>query len=194
MRRALFLDRDGTISPEIGFLDDVERVELLPRAAEAIRLAETAGFVTVLVTNQSGVARGLFSEARLDEIHGQLQAKLKESGATLADIYYCPHHPDVGPAGYRKNCRCRKPNPGMLLRAGEELGLDLKRSYMVGDRVTDIEAGRRAGTRTALVRTGLGDAELRRFDELGVDAPDYVAGDLLAAVRWIVGDCRERVP
>ena len=194
MRRALFMDRDGTVSPEVGFLDDVERVELLPRSAEAIRLATQSGFVTVLVTNQSGVARGFFSEARLEEIHARLLSLLEDSGAKIDAIYYCPHHPDVGPAGYRKNCRCRKPNPGMLLRAGEELGLDLQSSYMVGDRGGDIEAGQRAGTRTLLVRTGLGVDELERFDELGGDRPDHVAGDLLDAVRWIVGDRSRQVP
>ncbi len=185
------MDRDGTICEEVGYLSDVDRVRLLPRSAEALRKASEAGFMTVVVTNQSGVARGYFEEALVLEANRRMMQLLAAHGAKIDRIYYCPHHPTVGSDEYRKDCACRKPRPGMLLRARDELGIDLPRSYMVGDSARDVEAGRRAGATTVLVLTGYGEEEQRNRSSESTAGPDHVARDLLDAVDWILG--RERV-
>jgi len=170
------LDRDGVVIQqwEGKYLDDPEGVELLPGAAEAIRRLREAGFLVVMVTNQAGIGHGHLAEDTLGEIHARLQELLSRKGTKLDGIYYCPHTPeDV--------CPCRKPAPGMLLRAAEELGIDLSRSYMVGDMTTDIEAGKRAGCFSILVRTGFGGSDGRSDSE-----PDAVCDDLPSAVDFIL--------
>ena len=166
------------------------RLRLLPRAAEAIRRVNEAGFAVVVVTNQSGIARGLLTEDDLEEIHAVLRRRLARGRARLDGIYFCPHHPEGARREYRRRCRCRKPAPGMLLRAAEDLDLDLTRCYAIGDGARDVEAGRRAGCRTVLVRTGYGaETEAR----LGAELPaDHVADDLSGAVEWILGERRGR--
>jgi D-glycero-D-manno-heptose 1,7-bisphosphate phosphatase len=186
MTPAILLDRDGTVTTEVGPVLTPDRLRLLPDSAAAIRSACAAGFRAAVVTNQSAVARGLLSEEDLERVHGRLLALLGEEGATLDGIYHCPHHPEHGAPPYRRACDCRKPKPGLVLRAACDLGLDLARSYMVGDRMRDLQAGRAAGTRTILVLTGYGR------DEFGYHATrrrapvDHVATDLSDAVHWIL--------
>jgi len=204
-RPAVFLDRDGTVLRESSYLRSPETMRLLPGAAAAIRRLNRAGLAVVIATNQSGVARGLLSEADLEHIHQVLRERLRHRGAKLDGIYYCPHHSDPfgvaqgrpeprsrGEADlpqYRRRCRCRKPSPGLLLRAARELDLDLARSFAVGDSARDLAAGRRAGCRTVLVRTGYGrETEA----ELGKSAVDHAADDLPAAVDWILNYTRAR--
>jgi D-glycero-D-manno-heptose 1,7-bisphosphate phosphatase len=185
-RRAIFMDRDGTVCEEVGYVNHLSRVRLLPRSAEAIRLANQAGFQTVLVTNQAGVARGYFDEDLVHEVHDHLRHLLAEAGARLDGIYYCPHHPEVGAPAYRRACDCRKPKPGMLRRAEEEMGIDLARSYVVGDTVKDLGVARGVGAAAVLVLTGYGRGELEHQSEGWTLKPDHVAEDLLDAVRWIL--------
>jgi len=185
-RRAIIMDRDGTVCDEVGYVNHLERVSLLPRSAAAIRAANEAGFQTVVVTNQAGVARGYFAESLVDEVHDRVRELLAADGARVDGIYYCPHHPEVGEPAYRKVCTCRKPLPGMLERARDEMGIDLPSSYMIGDSVKDLLAGRRAGTTTVLVLTGYGRGELQYQSHAWTVKPDHVADDLLDAVTWIL--------
>jgi D,D-heptose 1,7-bisphosphate phosphatase len=192
--QAVFLDRDGTITEEVGYLDRMEKLQLIPGAAEAIRLINKSGMKSVVITNQSGVARGFFDEAFVEKIHTYLRDILRAEGALIDAFYFCPHHPTEGRAGYLKICDCRKPAPGMFLRAAEELRIDPNHSYMVGDTLKDIEAGARAGTRGVLVRTGCGKesvAALAAGPESKDGAtvrPAHIAADLREAVAWIMED------
>ena len=141
-RRAAFLDRDGTIIEEVGYLDRPERVEFYPWTIDAIRALNRAGLAVVMVTNQSGVARGFFTEAVVDDVHRHMAAMLAEGGAHIDAYYYCPHHPDGKVAGYAQACDCRKPGRGLIDRAVREFGVDPARSFVVGDRWVDIALGR----------------------------------------------------
>jgi len=182
LRPAVFLDRDGTLTVESEWVRSGQDLLLVPGAAEALRLLSAAGYVLVLVTNQSAVARGIIDEAQLAEIHAHLGELLAADGAQLEAIYHCPHHPTEGVGAGRTECSCRKPKPGLVLQAARELGLDLEHSWMVGDAARDLEAGWSAGVRGVLVLTGKGEREralLRR-------EPAFVAKDVLAAARWIV--------
>jgi D-glycero-D-manno-heptose 1,7-bisphosphate phosphatase len=185
-RRAIIMDRDGTVCEEVGYVNHVDRVRLLPRSAAAIKAANDAGYQTVVVTNQAGVARGYFAETLVDEVHDRVRELLAEQHARLDGIYYCPHHPDVGPPPYRKACNCRKPLPGMLERARDEMGIDLRASYMIGDSAKDLGAGHRAGTTNVLVLTGYGKGELAYQSHAWKVQPDHVADDLQDAVSWIL--------
>lgn len=190
--RAVFLDRDGTINEEVGHLGDVERITILAGSANAIRELNQAGFKIVIVTNQAGVARGIFDEDAVRRVNQHLIALLAEDGASIDAAYYCPHHPEFGNADYRKNCDCRKPKPGMLQQAADELGIDLENSFIVGDTAKDIIAGKSVGCRAALVLTGHGKSELESMSEstssdCSENYPDFIAEDLPAAVRWILG-------
>lgn len=184
-RRALLLDRDGTICEDVGYLNVVEELRLLPRSAEAIVAASAAGFQSVVITNQAGIARGVLDESRLDEIHDRLRELLGAEGARLDGIYYCPHHPDGEVERYRARCACRKPESGMLLRARDEMGIDLMSSYLVGDHLRDVEAGLAVGATTILVLTGHGRDQLDRRDPTS-PKPAYVCEDLYEAVAWIL--------
>lgn len=155
-RPALLLDRDGTLIVEAEYLADPNRVELLPGAAAAVARANDAGVPVVVVTNQSGVARGFFPESRIAEVHARLVELLAAESARVDAFYHCPHHPDGTVPEYRIACDCRKPKPGMLLAAARDLGLDLARSWMVGDKLDDLRAGAAAGCGPVLVRTGYG--------------------------------------
>lgn len=154
MKRAIFLDRDGTIIVDKGFVHKKEDLELLPGAAQAIKLAREAGFLVVVVTNQSGVARGYFTEEEVKAFNAYLNRVLAQRGARIDAFYYCPHHPQAPIEAYRKACSCRKPRPGLLLRAAQELGIDLCQSWMIGDSPRDAEAGQRAGCNTILLERG----------------------------------------
>jgi D-glycero-D-manno-heptose 1,7-bisphosphate phosphatase len=186
VRRAVLLDRDGTVCEEVGYIDDIDRVRLIDGSAEAIRMANRAELQTVIVTNQAGVARGLLTEDLVGETHDRIRELLAEADARLDGIYYCPHHPDVGGERYRKACDCRKPAAGMLLRARDEMGIDLESSYVVGDSIRDVEAGGRVGATTVLVLTGHGKGQLAQQSDDRRLRPDHIATDLREAMEWIL--------
>lgn len=178
---AVFLDRDGTINEDPGYLTHPSEVRLLPGVGEALRLLQEQGFCLVVVSNQSGVARGLLTEAMLAEIHARLEALLHAEGVRLRGLYYCPHHPEGAPP-YRRACDCRKPKGGLVERAAKEHRIDLTRSYVIGDQHIDVELARQMGMPAILVLTGQGRLSLAS----GQMQPDYVAPDLAAAARWIL--------
>jgi D-glycero-D-manno-heptose 1,7-bisphosphate phosphatase len=185
-RRAVFMDRDGTISEEIGYVNHVSRFRVFDYSAKAISLLNQKGWLAVLVTNQAGVARGYFTENLIGEVHAKLEGALAEGGSHLDAIYYCAHHPSVGDAPYRTDCGCRKPKPGLIHRASEELDIDLAQSWMIGDRYSDIELARNAGLHSAFVLSGYGRGEWEYQREVWQHQPDLVAEDLLAAVKSVV--------
>ncbi|HEV7889178.1 MAG TPA: HAD family hydrolase [Pyrinomonadaceae bacterium] len=187
-RRAVFMDRDGTISEEVGYVNHVSRYRVFPFAAEAVRTLNESGWLAVLVTNQAGVARGYFKEELIGEVHKVLASELERGGARLDAVYYCPHHPGVGEPPYRFDCDCRKPRPGLLLRAAQELDLDLSRCWMVGDRFSDAELARNAGAHSALVLTGYGRGELEHQSDVWPQRPELIAENLLEAVKKIVAN------
>ena len=185
MRPAVFLDRDGTINRDPGYLTDPELLQIFEDVPQALRLLQLSGYALVVVTNQSGVARGCFTEHRLADIHGRLLQLLGNEGIVLDGIYYCPHHPYASLEVYRRNCNCRKPEPGLLLQAAQDLELDLARSVMVGDSISDIQAGRRAGCGlTVLVRASYPPA-IRSEDSAG-GTPDFITNKLGVAAQWII--------
>ena len=183
-RPAVFIDRDGTLTDEVGYVNHPSRLRLLPRSAEAIRRLNAAGVAAVVVTNQAGIARGYFSEKLLHEVHDVLRAQLAAAGAHLDGLYACVHHPSEGERPYRVRCDCRKPQAGLLVRAAAELGLDLGRSTMVGDKASDLVPARTVGAGAVLVLTGYGRGEWEYRRERFEVEPDHVAGDLLGAVEW----------
>jgi D-glycero-D-manno-heptose 1,7-bisphosphate phosphatase len=183
-RPAVFIDRDGTLTEEVGYVNHPSRLRLLPRAGEAIRRLNAAGVAAVVVTNQAGVARGYFSETVLHAVNESLRDQLARAGARLDGLYTCLHHPSEGEPPYHAQCDCRKPRPGLLLRAAGDLGLDLARCTMVGDKASDLVAARAVGVDAVLVLTGYGRGEWEyRRERLEVQ-PDHVAIDLLDAVDW----------
>jgi len=184
--RAVFLDRDGTLNEEVGYVNHLDRFVLLPRVAQAIRLLNEHGFKAVVVTNQSGVARGYFSESLLHLVHQRMENLLNQEGAHLDGIYYCPHHPDAGAPPYRQKCRCRKPDTGLVETAVKELDLDCSKSYVIGDRGAEIEFARRIGAKGILVLTGYGKGEWEYCRDQWIVKPDHVAPDLYEAVQWIL--------
>jgi len=181
---AVFLDRDGTLIEEVGYLDRKERVDLYPWSIDAIRVLNRAGFRVVLVSNQSGVARGFFSEEIVSDVHRHIAGLLDAGGARIDAYYYCPHHPDGKVKDYAVACDCRKPARGMVDRAVRELAVDPARSVVVGDRWLDVELARAVGARGVLVRTGYGvTEEAKPRPPLAADA---VVDNLIAAVGWIL--------
>src|SRR5919198_1966708 len=181
-RRAVFLDRDGTLIEEAGYLDRLERLVFYPWSVDAVRVLNRAGFAVVVVTNQAGIARGIFPEAFVADAHDHVRTRLEAGGARGDGFYYCPHHPDATVAEYRKACDCRKPQPGLLRRAAADLDLDLGRSFVVGDRWHDLEAGRAVGARAVLVRTGYGRTE-EAAPPAGA-AAETIVDNLMAAASW----------
>ena len=186
-RPALFIDRDGTLTEEVGYVNHPRRLRLLPRSAEAVRRLNRADVAAVVVTNQAGIARGYFSPDVLAAVNDELLRQLKDSGAHVDGLYVCPHHPDAGEPPYRASCDCRKPRPGLLTRAAAELGIDLSRSAVVGDKPSDVETAARVGARGVLVLTGYGLGEWEYRRATFPVAPDHVADDLLDAVEWFLG-------
>lgn len=186
-RRAVFIDRDGTISEEVGYVNHPSRYKVFPYAARAIRLLNEANWLAILVTNQAGVARGYFTEDIITQVHAILTDELARGGACLDAIYYCPHHPSVGDAPYHLDCDCRKPRPGLLQRAAQENSIDLAASWMIGDRHSDTELARNAGVHAAFVLSGYGRGEWEyQRAALWKTEPDMVAEDLLDAVERII--------
>lgn len=186
MHKAVFMDRDGTITEEVGYINHPSRLKLFDWTVEAIRQLNRAGLKAVVITNQAGVARGYFTEDLVKEVHLLLTEQVSRAGARLDGIYYCAHHPSVGEPPYRQDCDCRKPRPGLLHRAASELGIDLANSYMVGDRYGDVELARSVGARAILVKTGYGLGEYTYQRPSWPEPPDYIAEDLLDAVCWII--------
>ena len=185
-RPAVLLDRDGTINEQMGYVNHLSRFHLLPGAARAIRGLNEAGLAVVVVTNQSGLARGYFPESLLEAVHAEMYRLLAQEGARLDGLYVCPHHPEAKEERFRLDCDCRKPRTGLLERAAAELGLDLGRSYMVGDRWSDLRCGAAVGATTVLVLTGYGRGDALYVGPGQTVQPDHVAEDLEAAARWIL--------
>ena len=186
LRPAVFLDRDGTLNVEVDYLADPDALVLLPGVGRALAGLQRAGHLLVVVTNQSGVARGLFDEGTLGEIHAALARALAEFGVVLDHVGYCPHHPLIGTPPYRTVCDCRKPRPGLLRAAAEELPIDLGRSWVVGDSARDLEAGAALGLPGILVSTGKGRQAAQRLTDGGHPAKHCVK-DLAAAAALILG-------
>ena len=180
-KRAVFLDRDGTINVEVQYLGNPADFQFIPGVPWALRRLKGAGFLLVVVTNQSGIGRGYYDEAALESIHEQMHADLAGFGVSIDACYFCPHHPDHATGNYRKECDCRKPLPGMLQQAAEDLDIDLSRSYMIGDKLADVEAGINAGCTPLMVLTGYGSSHAERLPE-GVHA----YSDLQAAADAIL--------
>jgi len=180
-KRAVFLDRDGTVNVEKEYLHRTEEFEFIGGAPDAIRLLKNAGFLVIIVTNQSGIGRGFYDEAAVHRLHRYMDEELARCGAAVDAYYLCPHHPLHGIGEYRRKCGCRKPLPGMLLEAADDFSIDLSASYIIGDKMADVEAGIAAGCRPLLVRTGFGEKE-------SVSLPDGVCSyaDIMAAVRAII--------
>jgi D-glycero-D-manno-heptose 1,7-bisphosphate phosphatase len=190
-RRAVFIDRDGTLSEEVGYINHPSRFRLFPYSADAIRHLNENGWLAVVTTNQAGVARGYFSEEIIANVHEGMIKDLESAGARLDGIYYCAHHPSVGEPPYRFDCDCRKPKPGLISRAARELEIDLNESWMVGDRHSDVEVARNAGVKSAFVLSGYGRGEWEHQSATWNHQPDLVAENLLSAVEAIVKQSAE---
>lgn len=188
----MFMDRDGTMTVEGGYINHPSRLKLIPGTAEAVKLCNESGLLAIVVTNQAGVARGYFTENMIHVVHGKLRQMIEKKGGKLDAVYYCPHHPREGGEGYRLDCNCRKPKTGMIEAACKDLPVDLSRSYMVGDKISDSEFGHKLGLRTVMVMTGYGRGEYEYQRQDWKDTPDHFAKNLLGAVQWIQQDLQAR--
>jgi D-glycero-D-manno-heptose 1,7-bisphosphate phosphatase len=186
-RPAVFMDRDGCLIEEAGYINHPSRVRMLPRSPAAVACLNRAGIAAVMATNQAGIARDYFSKETLEAVNAEVERQLDASGARLDALYVCTHHPTAGQPPFRLECECRKPKPGLLLRAAAEMGLDLSRSVMIGDKPSDIGAGQAAGVATVLVLTGYGRGEWEYRRHEWTPGPDHVAEDLFDAVLWALG-------
>ena len=184
---AIFLDRDGTLSHEVGYVNHPSRFRLYPWSASAVRAINRASWLAVVVTNQAGVARGYFPESVFQEVQARLRGEVEKGGARFDAVYACLHHPSVGEPPYRESCDCRKPRPGLLRRAEKELGADLRSSWVIGDRYSDMQLAWSVGASGALVKSGYGLGELTYLSEGWSKQPDLVAENLLEAVERILG-------
>lgn len=187
----MFLDRDGTINEQMGYINHVSRFHLLPRAASAIRLLNEHDIPVVVVSNQSGVGRGYFPETLLDEVHEKMDRLLADNGAHVDGLYVCPHHPEAKEDKYRLDCDCRKPKIGLFRRAAEVLELDLPHSYVVGDRWSDLKAATTCKATGILVLTGYGRGDMKYIGPGESIQPRYIAEDLYDAVLWIIKELEE---
>lgn len=186
LRPAVFLDRDGTVNEQMGYINHLSRFHLLPEAGKAIKLLNDHGVPVIIVSNQSGLARGYFPVELLDAVHKKMDDLLAEQGANIDGLYYCPHHPEAKEEILRQACNCRKPKIGMLQQAAEELNLDLTRSFMVGDRWSDIKCAHAAGCGSVLVLTGYGRGDYEYIGPAQEIQPSHVAENLFEAVNWIL--------
>lgn len=184
MPKAVFLDRDGTIVEDVGYMNSPKQIQFIPGAIEAIKKLNEAGYKVVVITNQAGVAKGFITEDMLQTIDKTLQKFILSGGAYLDGLYYCPHHPEHGLYPYKQDCQCRKPKPGLFKKAEQDLNVDLARSWMIGDKATDMEAGKRAGTKTIFVTTGKGKNEIDRLKQ----KPDHITENLSLAVAWLLSN------
>lgn len=187
-QRAVFMDRDGTISEEVGYINHASRFRLFPYSAAAIKYLNENGWLAIVVTNQAGVARGYFPEEMIDTVHADMTRQVADAGGRIDAIYYCAHHPSVGEPPYRVDCDCRKPKPGLIRRATEDFDIDLSNSWMIGDRYSDVELAHNAGVKSMLVMSGYGRGEWEHQRASWTVQPDLAAEDLLEAVQAIVGE------
>ena len=185
MRPAVFLDRDGTINEQMGYINHISRFKLLPRVADAIRMLNENNYLVVVVTNQSGPARGYFPVELVYEVNNYMKELLRKEGANIDAVYFCPHLPEDG-------CNCRKPKTGMIEMACKDLNIDLSLSYVIGDMCDDIELAKNAGIKGIMVKTGYGMGEIEyRLPKRNLK-PDYIADDLFSAVKWILENDKRR--
>ncbi|HEX8183177.1 MAG TPA: D-glycero-beta-D-manno-heptose 1,7-bisphosphate 7-phosphatase [Blastocatellia bacterium] len=184
-RAAIFIDRDGTINKDTGYVSRPDELIIYPYAAEAVRLVNESGLKAIVITNQSGVARGLYTEETLAAIHDRMTRELAREGARIDAIYYCPHHPEIGDEPYRRACECRKPGPGMLRQAAREHGIDLARSYVIGDKASDMNLATGAGAQGVMVLTGYGRETIANRERWYCE-PVIIADNLLEAVKLIL--------
>ncbi len=184
MDKVIFLDRDGTINREDGYITRVDQIHLYEGAVPALRMLKEMGYRIVIVSNQAGVAKALLTEQALQEINNALLSMLKAEGILIDRLYYCPHHPEAVVPEYKKACECRKPKTGMVMRAVKELGVQVQGAYMIGDKLTDIELARNFGGRGILLLTGYGKEEIKKLDPQKHN-PVYIGKDILDAVSWI---------
>ena len=182
MNKAVFLDRDGTIVEDVGYISSPQQLNFIPGSIEAIKKLNAAGYKVIVITNQAGVARGIVTEDMLQTIDKVMHRQILNGGAHLDGLYYCPHHPEHGVYPYKQACECRKPHTGLIKKAIKDHDLDLSLSFMIGDKASDIEAGKKAGVKTAFVLTGYGTTEK---DELK-NKPDHIAKNLSEAVKWVL--------
>ncbi|MVT08498.1 D-glycero-alpha-D-manno-heptose-1,7-bisphosphate 7-phosphatase [Chitinophaga tropicalis] len=182
MRKAIFIDKDGTLVRNVPWNVDPEYIQLEPYAGEALRLLQNGGYVLVVVTNQGGVAKGYFPESALSAVIRKVDALLAEQGVQLDGFFYCPHDLEGVVSGYAITCSCRKPAPGMMIRAAEELHISLEGSWMLGDILNDVEAGNRSGCRSILVDNG----NETEWDLSPLRKPEFIAGNMLEAAEYII--------
>lgn len=185
MRKAVFFDRDGTINEEVGYIKDLNNLKLIKNASNSIKKIKEKGFLAILITNQSGPARGYYDEKWVNTLNNRVQELLLSEGTELDKMYYCPHLPDGIVPEYSIECDCRKPNTGLFLKAKEDFDIDLKSSYMIGDKATDVDAGHNAGTKSILLKTGYGTDVLDGKYQFVPNA-DYIAEDINDAIDWIL--------
>ena len=185
LRPAIFLDRDGTLNVDVGYLHAIEQLKLYPWTGDALRLLKRAGYLLVVVSNQAGIAQGMIAPGFVEEAHAEMLRRVRDSGGDLDALYYCPHHPRGAVKELATDCRCRKPRPGMIEDAARDLGIDVSRSWTVGDKWLDVQLGQAAGTRSILVRTGWGaEQEKQRPERQTVDA---ICDNLIHATSIILG-------
>jgi len=185
MEKAVFLDRDGTINEEMGYINHISRLKIFPFTSEAVKILTSCGYKVIVISNQAGLARGYFDQALLDEVNQELIHSLSAEQAQIEKIYYCPHLKDAVVDKYKKDCECRKPKPGMIIKAQKEFNIDLKQSYMIGDRYKDIEFGFNQGLKTIMVLTGYGLGEYQHQKHLWTKEPDFICKNLLEAAKVI---------
>jgi histidinol-phosphate phosphatase family protein len=187
VRPAVFLDRDGTMVHDVGYLSRLEDLQWFPWTIEAVRLLHRAGFLVCVTTNQSGIALGFCTDAFVRRVHEEMSAAIEAAGARIDGWFYCPHHPQAAIDALRTDCECRKPRPGLVRQAQERFDIDLTRSFVIGDKSADVGLAEAVGARGILVRTGYGESELVRHNG---DMPGsaHIATDLLEAVTWILAD------
>jgi D-glycero-D-manno-heptose 1,7-bisphosphate phosphatase len=186
LRPAIFLDRDGTVTDEVGYINHISRAKIYPYAPEAVRMLKSTGLPVIIVTNQSGVGRGYFTEEIVGQVHKLVQQTLQAAGTSIDAFYHCPHHPGAVVAAYRQEWRCRKPGTGLPEEAAERFGIDLAASYVVGDTYRDMQMGFNIGARTILLMTGYGRGEYEYRRAGWARMPDLVAENLLEAAKLIV--------
>ncbi len=189
-RPCVFLDRDGTVSKEAGYINHPDRIDLIPGSAQAIRKLNEKNILAIVVTNQAGVAKGYITEQILAKIHARLKQLLTDRNARLDSIYYSPHHKEAKLARYRVDNGLRKPGIGMIQKARADFPIDLSRSYVVGDKISDVEMARRAGIKGILTLTGYGLGEYTYQRKTWPCQPDFIARDLREAVEWILNDLK----
>ena len=183
--KAVFIDRDGCLIHELGYINSVEKIKFFRRSFDALRLLKAAGFKVIIVTNQSGVARGYFPESFVAEAHSYIAAELKKKNLKIDAYYYCPHHEKATVAVYKKDCECRKPRQGMIKKASKRFNLDLKQCFTMGDKLSDVKLGHNGGMKGILVLTGFGRWQrgLIRKERI---KPDYIARDFYSGAKWVV--------